>query len=549
VTAPSPTRLTLYQSSFFPSADNDSASITLSAGDVITVDAQAWQFTGSDCITSISGQGSLSGLSFTAITNAKYNAASFDYPVRSWVCVVGTGGTGTIRVVVDTGTCADVQFEVIRWANADTTTPIVTSATATGADNATAGPITIADRGGANNVRHAFFNTAASFSAATPGSGYTELTETNGNGSGFYSQYGATDTDPSFTSSANNGNTGWSGVVYEVKESAGGGGGATEGLTGQAASIATAVGSLGILDTLALTGAAAAIAAAIGTLAPGSSVTLTGAAAALATAIGTPGLQSLAALTGSNAGVATAAGTIGTSVTANTQLVVGDGTSFVGYSMVGPTSGISLSGSNAGIATAVGSFTLTDTLGLTGAAASIATAVGTLGPVDTVALTGAPAAIVGNAGSLGAPLTLTGAAASIATAAGSFYMLQLTGQNANIATGIGAFAGIPQQLTGSNANISTATGALGVTGDFAAALTGSGASLLAQVGAFGVGDSVTLTGAAAGILASAGTLVAVTSTTIRISGPVSVSIPGGISVGGVTTSAPGDILVGKVSTD
>jgi len=568
VTAPAPTRLTLYQSAFFPSADNDSASITLSANDVITVNVQAWQFTGSDCITSISGQGSLSGLSFTAITNAKYDAASFDYPVRSWVCIVGTGGTGTIRVVVDTGTCADVQFEVIRWANADTSGTIVASATATGADNATAGPITIADRtASTNNVRHSVFNTAASFSAATPGSGYTELTETNGNGSGFYSQYGDTDTDPSFTSSANNGNTGWTGVVYEVKE-----GSTAVTSTGAAtapAPIAAATGLVGMTGTGAATAPApiaaatgveaitstaaaevpAPVAAATATVA-GSEITSTAAAVApelvalasgletiastgaglftapiaLASGVETitsssaaqlPTLTALATVvetitsTGAATLNATAAATGVVNLPANTQLVIGDPTSFIGYAMVGPSTASSDISSTAAATV--------------GAPTAAATAVETLSS-SAAAQVPAPTAAATSA------LTITSTAA------------------AQVPVPVGDAIG----TIGSGDLTGTATATVGppvaaATGTVVAPVTSTAAAQFPDLAALATAAlTLTSTGVAVVPFPVASATVVDLDIAVRIG---SISVTSALSLGSVSASIPGGISIGKVESD
>jgi hypothetical protein len=213
-----PTRLTLFASSFFPGANNDSASITANTGDILTFDAVTWQQTGTNCLTSVAGLGGLSGLSFTLIDQV-YQAPGFAYAAKAWVAVVGTGGTGQIRLTVDTSTCLDCQFEVLQWTGADLTTPIVRGAnTGDTTSNGTYGPIAIADRSSANNKRHAFFMTATTFSSTTANGAYTKLTDTAGFGGAFFSEYGATNTDPDFSGSVNNGNAGYVGIAYEMAE-------------------------------------------------------------------------------------------------------------------------------------------------------------------------------------------------------------------------------------------------------------------------------------------------------------------------------------------
>ncbi len=526
------------QSGLFPSSPLTGPTITWVSGRLYLVEA-----------TNFTGGGELSAVDIggnaTTLIGKNASTSGSNFGAGAWEWRPGSSGSGDVVFTFPSGSVS-VVWRVTEVTGHNNTTPIVASATVTGNSNSPGSTISAAmpDRAASGNLRRFLIaNGQGGDNSGTPTSGWTELADTSGGGQHwFYVQEGATNTDPSVTL-AGTPNSGAAWVGYEIAEAASGvtsTGAATApapiaaatglvGMTGTATATAPApIAAATAVETITSTGAPllpAPIAAATcvnaltstgaglftAPVALASGVeTITSSSAAqfptltaLATALET--ITSTAAATLS----ATAAATGVVNLPANTQLVVGDGTSFVGYAMVGST-------------TASSDISSTAAASLTAPIAA-ATAVETL---TSSAEAQVPAPV---AAATGFETIATTAAATAPTPIGSAIGTIGSGD----VTGTAA-ATIP-------APTATASGTVG------SIITSSAtASLTAPIAAAAVIETITSTAAASVPFPVALAAILNVNNAIRIGG---VSVTSSLSFGASRVSIPGDIVIGKVSTD
>jgi hypothetical protein len=529
-------------SAVFPSSPHVTGTVTWSAGELVILYVVGTESVDIPTVT-------IGGNATTKIGQALRTNSGSAWTVAAFYFMPGSGGSGTASITND---AIELRYCVRRYTGHDTSTPIVASSQssttgASGVDNLTTNQPDMADT--TNNLRVALAGVGrAGPSSATVTSPWGETVDYVSapffNGM-LYLAEGRTNTDVNIDLNAT-GDNGYGVFGFEI--AAGSSAVTSTGAATAPAPVAAATGLVGMTGTAAATApapiaaatgvetipstAAATVPAPVAAATGVNALTSTGAAqlpapTALASVVETitsssaaqfPTLTALATgvetITGTGAATlgATAAATGVVNLPANTQLVVGDGTSFVGYALVGPS---------------VASTEITST-----AAASLTAPVALAAAVET--LTSSAAA------SLPAPVALAAGVETVTSTAAATAPAPVGDAIGTI--GSGDISGTATATL--TAPVAAATGLVGdiITSTAAASLTAPVAS------AVGV-ETVTSTGA--GVVPFPVALAAIlnVNNAIRISGPVSVSIPGGISVGGVTTSAPGGILVGKVSTD
>lgn len=286
--------------------------------------------------------------------------------------------------------------------------------------------------------------------------------------------------------------------------------GGSVALTGSAAGVAVAAGTLSPAVSIPLTGVALGVAVAAGSVSLSESVQLTGAAIEITAVAGTVTPSVAAPLGGSGVGVAVTAGTLSPAVSIPlTGVAIGVG---VASGSVAPAVAPALTGAASSVATGSGTLSPAVNIPLTGVALGVAVAEGNVAPPGGVAveLTGVALGVALAAGTVAPAVApaLSGAGAGVAVAAGSLAPAvtpALAGSGVGVAVAAGTLSpAVSIPLTGVAVGVGVAAGNLSLPG--LVALTGSGVGVAVVAGTLSPAVSIPLTGVALGVGVAAGSV-------------------------------------------
>jgi hypothetical protein len=535
----SSTGLAAESSAVFPSSPHVTGTVTWSAGELVILYVVGTESVDIPTVT-------IGGNATTKIGQALRSTGGSAWTVAAFYFLPGSGGSGTASITND---AIELRYCVRRYTGHDTGTPIVASSQASatggsGVDNLTADQPNMADT--TNNLRCAIAGVGrAGPSSATVTAPWGETVDYVSapffNGM-LYLAEGRTNTDVDINLDAT-GDNGYGVFGFEI--AAGSSAVTSTGAATAPAPIAAATGLVGMTGTAAATApapiaaatnvetitstAAAAVPEPVAAATGVNALTSTGAGlftapVALASVVETitsssaaqfPTLTALATVletitsTGAASLNATAAATGVVNIPANTQLVVGDGTSFVGYSMVGP---------------ATVSTDITST-----AAATIGPPTATAAVVETIAATAAAQVPAPVAAATSALTVTSTATATVPTPVGDAIGTIGSGDVSGTAT---ATVGPPVALA---------------TGTVVAPVTGTAAAVFPDLAALATAAlTLTSTGVAVVPFPVASATVVDIDVAVRIG---SISVTSALSLGSVSASTPGGISIGKVESD